>query len=59
MKSKYLLQTVTNTRCPSCKTYVWMLCDENTHDPIKTPWFYICFRCEFVAKIGKGEVPKV
>ncbi len=48
----YLCKVAGKSYCPICRNYVWML----FHEGVNTPYFYICFRCEWVGQAGVGIV---
>lgn len=51
----YTLQDATKTHCAGCKGRMKLLCREDAN--LNLPWFYICFRCEQVVRVGRGIVP--
>lgn len=53
-KSPYIIQKDEKSRCPNCSEYVDLLCREDGNNNF--PWFYICFNCDQVFQVGKGEV---
>lgn len=57
MKSKYVIQIVPNTRCPNCNQPVDMLCRADG-TASHWPWFYICWHCDLILEVGKGEVKR-
>jgi hypothetical protein len=50
----YVIQRDEKSFCPKCHKPVDLLC--RTDGSIRAPWFYICWGCQFVAEVGKGEV---
>ena len=53
MDSNYILHLAQSSYCPYCNERVSLLYDK---DGEQRPSFYICWNCEFVAELGKGEV---
>jgi len=50
--SKYQFLEVECTHCPKCNNHCYLLGYPNNHKP----YFYICFPCQWIGKIGVGPV---
>lgn len=61
MESDYIIETEEKSFCPKCHQRVDLLAPgvsyaNRSNAPDKTPWFYICWACKFVAQVGVGPV---
>ena len=54
VKSAYIIQKDIKSHCNNCNETVDLLCRED--GDVTFPWFYICFNCDKVFQVGKGEV---
>lgn len=57
MAPDYILQQAEKTRCLACDRKVELLCPRTAS--FKGKWFYICWPCQAVYQIGKGQVIRV
>lgn len=58
MNSNYILQKTTKSKCNKCHTPVFLLCKINGYIDSLHPAFYVCFKCEIIVQVGRGEVQK-
>jgi hypothetical protein len=56
MKTSYILQKTDSSFCPTCRNSVSLLTHGTSISKAKKVAFYICFKCQFVAEIGRGKV---
>jgi DNA-directed RNA polymerase subunit RPC12/RpoP len=55
IKSNYVVQTTTKSKCLHCDKHVDLLCHEWA-GPKRERAFYICFECKRIYEVGRGEV---
>jgi len=55
--SRYIVHRDEKSFCPKCGRAVSLLAHRDGSQ--RTPWFYICFVCELVAEVGRGECEKL
>lgn len=55
MPSNYVIQRTQSSYCPNCSDLVYLLTDK---DGKQVPAFYICWKCQSIAEIGKGPIKK-
>jgi hypothetical protein len=55
MPSNYIIQRTQSSYCPNCSDLVYLLTDK---DGKQVPAFYICWKCQSIAEIGKGPIKK-
>jgi|HubBroStandDraft_4_1064222.scaffolds.fasta_scaffold116597_6 hypothetical protein len=54
MQSDYVFAYTEKSKCPSCDRRLVLLQDKRIR--VRVPMFFICWTCQRVSQVGKGEV---